>query len=158
MTQWKPRDRKTIDNVSYIKESAIQGCIGGKKDKKGKSKNKEISGGNFLMTFSQKFTVAVFVLAAICLAADYMLTALGLEVNHTVTLTVLGILGVVETGYFGKSFAEKNSRNKYRVGEDGMPFAESSQYQYNNKEYIGNSVPFPSGQIPYNDEEEQNHE
>ena len=129
MTQWKPRDRKTIDNVSYIKESAIQGCIGGKKDKKGKSK----------ITFSQKFTVAVFVLAAICLAADYMLTALGLEVNHTVTLTVLGILGVVETGYFCKSFAEKNSRNQYRVDEDGMPLSMPNkenfgEYQYNNGE------------------------
>ena len=109
MLKLKKSDRQTIGNISYIKESAVLDYIADKSRRGGK------------IDHSKKITVAVFVLTAICVFADYILTALGLEVYHAVTQTILGIFAAVVTGYFGKSLGEKHSRNKHGVDENGVP-------------------------------------
>ena len=56
---------------------------------------------------------AVFVI--IWVSASYVLAVLGFNVNESVTVAVIGSLGVAMIGYYSKSFAEKNSLNKYHI-------------------------------------------
>ena len=99
------RNITTINGINYVKESEVKKYIAARTPKK--------------TEYSKNITAAVFVMTAICITADYTLTALGFEVHHAVTQTVLGILAAVVTGYFGKSFAEKHSRNIHDLDENG---------------------------------------
>ena len=68
--------------------------------------------------FSKLVVSFVFVLSTAWISASYVLAYLGREINTEVTVSVIAtLLGTILT-YSLKSFAEKNSRNKYNVKEN----------------------------------------
>jgi len=69
--------------------------------------------------YSKIITAVLVAFAIICVFADYTLTAVGLEAPHDLTKTVLTTATIQLSGYFAKSFAEKNSRNMFGIDENG---------------------------------------
>ena len=101
----KPKNKITSGGVNYIREDVAKKYVAIRLRKK--------------LDFSKKITVVLIAFAIICVFADYTLTALGMEVPHTLTTTVLTTATIQLSGYFAKSFAEKNSRNMFGVDEYG---------------------------------------
>lgn len=61
---------------------------------------------------------------------SYYLAGQGFDSNSEVTVAVVSVmLAVVYAAYMGKSYAEKNSRNKYDIEIDGAK-KKKSKYSY----------------------------
>jgi type III secretory pathway component EscU len=70
-----------------------------------------------------KIILAIYAISCIVwISMDYLRAFLNsTEINSTVTIAMVSSLVVAILGYYGKSFSEKNSRNKYNVDENGNP-------------------------------------
>ena len=53
---------------------------------------------------------------------SYVLASLGKDPVENLAIAIVSTLIVALLAYFVKSFGEKNSRNKYKVDENGMPY------------------------------------
>ena len=74
------------------------------------------------LDFSKIMIIVVFVCCIIWITDSFVLAHLGKEVNDTVTVTIVtALLGSLVT-YFVSQVRLKESRNKYCVNEDGIPF------------------------------------
>ena len=74
------------------------------------------------LTISHKLIITLLVVSIVWVSASYVLAALGKEALQELSSTVVSVLIIGLVAYFIKSFGEKNSRNKYGVDEDGIPF------------------------------------
>ena len=53
---------------------------------------------------------------------SYVLASFGKDPVENLAIAIVSTLIVALLAYFVKSFGEKNSRNKYKVDENGMPY------------------------------------
>ncbi len=72
---------------------------------------------------SKLFCGIVMIFSIVCTALCFVLAFLGYPVPETLGVTVFG-MGVVDVlGYLFYNGANKNSRNKYGIDVDGVPFS-----------------------------------
>ena len=77
---------------------------------------------NKKMEFSKKITIFAAVLMFIAFLLSVILAFFEKDPIETITGTIITVCGGEILSYYIKSAAEKNSRNKYRVAEDGTPY------------------------------------
>lgn len=80
--------------------------------------------------FKKKLLIWAVLATSVCIIVSYILSACGVESNSDIaTEMIRTCLGAI-IGYCIATLGEKNSRNKYGIGEDGKPlhntFADSS--------------------------------
>lgn len=66
----------------------------------------------------------VVIFGILCVAACFVLAFCGLDVPESLGVTAFGAITGGVGGYLGYHGALKNSRNKYGVDADGIPFAQ----------------------------------
>ena len=74
------------------------------------------------LTISHKLIITLLVVSIVWVSASYVLAALGKEALQELSSTVVSVLIIGLVAYFIKSFGEKNSRNKYGIDENGIPY------------------------------------
>jgi hypothetical protein len=70
-------------------------------------------------------------IATAAVVASYVLAALGLDTNESLTITIFTTSVAYLVAYAGKSLSEKMSRNKHGLGASGLPYSmerEESQW------------------------------
>jgi hypothetical protein len=84
------------------------------KKRKRKKKNKKPK-----IEFTKLLVAIVNIFGILWVEQSYILAFMGYDSNSEVTVTIVSaLLGVVNSGYFLKSFGEKNSMNKFNYHED----------------------------------------
>ena len=90
---------------------------------KGKRENIKPKKERKKLTFSMILTIWSMTLATTAFALSYIWAYLGLNPVSEIATTVLGALGLgSNAGYYIKTAFEKNSRNKYHIDEEGIPY------------------------------------
>ena len=75
------------------------------------------------LTFSQKLILLLLATSIIWVTWSYILATIGREPVESLAIAIVSTLILGLLAYFIKSFGEKNSRNKYKVDECGIPYA-----------------------------------
>ena len=84
---------------------------------------------NKKLTFSQKLLLVLLSISAIWVTWSYILATIGREPVENLAIAIVSTLILGLLAYFIKSFGEKNSRNKYKVDECGIPYAEKMEVE-----------------------------
>lgn len=79
------------------------------------------------LTFSQKLLLVLLSISAIWVTWSYILATIGKEPIENLAIAIVSTLILGLLAYFIKSFGEKNSRNKYKVDECGIPYADYAE-------------------------------
>lgn len=74
------------------------------------------------LTFSQKLLVLLISISTVWVTWSYILATIGKEPVENLAIAIVTTLILGLLAYFIKSFGEKNSRNKYKVDENGIPY------------------------------------
>lgn len=74
------------------------------------------------LTFSQKLILLLLATSIIWVTWSYILATIGREPVESLAIAIVSTLILGLLAYFIKSFGEKNSRNKYKVDECGIPY------------------------------------
>ena len=74
------------------------------------------------LTFSQKLLVLLISISTVWVTWSYILATIGKEPIENLAIAIVTTLILGLLAYFIKSFGEKNSRNKYKVDECGIPY------------------------------------
>ena len=83
-------------------------------------KRKKIEFSKYIVLWAVAFTI-------ICVFISYALAMCGLDTCSEITSNVIiACIGIV-SGYMAKSFAEKNSRNKYGIDEFGNKVCDNEE-------------------------------
>ena len=77
---------------------------------------------NKQLTFSQKLILLLLATSIIWVTWSYILATIGREPVESLAIAIVSTLILGLLAYFIKSFGEKNSRNKYKVDECGIPY------------------------------------
>lgn len=78
--------------------------------------------------FSKFLVIWALIITTVALTTSYILALLGHDPCQEITVSIAGACIAIAVSYEAKSYGEKNSRNKYRVSEDGEPFQEETVY------------------------------
>ena len=81
------------------------------------------------LTFSQKLLLVLLSISAIWVTWSYILATIGREPVESLAIAIVSTLILGLLAYFIKSFGEKNSRNKYKVDECGIPYSEKMEVE-----------------------------
>ena len=84
------------------------------------------------LEFSKWILVAVLVWGMILVTSSFILAAIDKNVNEGVTIAVISTIVGTIMGYMIYQFKLKDSRNKYKVDEEGVPFEIEHQDEENN--------------------------
>ena len=79
------------------------------------------------MEFSKIITVFLILFGVVCITASFILAFLGKDTNDAVTIAAISQLIVSNVGYLSYQYRLKDSRNKYRVDANGIPFEEETE-------------------------------
>lgn len=96
----------------------VQSCIIGAKRchcSKGVEVKKSLS-------YSQKLMLVLICASMAWVTWSYVLASLGKDPVENLAIAIVSTLILGLLAYFIKSFGEKNSRNKYKVDECGVPY------------------------------------
>ena len=93
------------------------------------SKNKQL-------TFSQKLILLLLATSIIWVTWSYILATIGREPVESLAIAIVSTLILGLLAYFIKSFGEKNSRNKYKVDECGIPYELREEGEENESSHI----------------------
>lgn len=74
------------------------------------------------LEFSKLFLLLNWLIAVVWISLSYCLAALGMDSNSDVTVVVVTEVLVVTLGYLLYQFGLKNSRNKYGIDKNGVPY------------------------------------
>lgn len=74
------------------------------------------------LSYSQKLLLVLMCVAISWVTWSYVLASLGKDPVENLAIAIVSTLIVALLAYFVKSFGEKNSRNKYKVDENGTPY------------------------------------
>ena len=74
------------------------------------------------LSYSQKLLLVLICVSTAWVTWSYVLASLGKDPVENLAIAIVSTLIVALLAYFVKSFGEKNSRNKYKVDENGMPY------------------------------------
>lgn len=74
------------------------------------------------LSYSQKLLLVLICASMAWVTWSYVLASLGKDPVENLAIAIVSTLIVALLAYFVKSFGEKNSRNKYKVNEDGTPY------------------------------------
>lgn len=96
----------------------VQNCIIGAKYYR-YSKGVEVKKS---LSYSQKLLLVLMCVAMAWVTWSYVLASLGKDPVENLAIAIVSTLIVALLAYFVKSFGEKNSRNKYKVDENGTPY------------------------------------
>ena len=77
---------------------------------------------NEKIEFSKWILIAVLIWGMILVTSSFVLAALDKNVNEGVTISVIGTVISAILGYMIYQFKMKDSRNKYKVDDEGVPF------------------------------------
>lgn len=77
---------------------------------------------NKKLTFSQKLLLGLLSISAVWVTWSYILATIGREPVENLAIAIVSTLILGLLAYFIKSFGEKNSRNKYKINECGVPY------------------------------------
>ena len=71
-----------------------------------------------------QFVLALYTFACVVwITADYVLAFLNhTNIQATVTVTIIGSVVAALISYYAKSYKEKDSRNRHKVDENGVPY------------------------------------
>lgn len=82
------------------------------------------------MEFSKKLTIALIMFGACGVIASYILAFLGKNANDVVTVTMITQIMATAIGYLLYQYKLKDSRNKNKVDENGIPFEQNKSKIY----------------------------
>ena len=74
------------------------------------------------LSYSQKLLLVLIFAAMAWVTWSYVLASLGKDPVENLAIAIVSTLIIALLAYFIKSFGEKNSRNKYKVDENGTPY------------------------------------
>ena len=74
------------------------------------------------LSYSQKLLLVLICVSTAWVTWSYVLASLGKDPVENLAIAIVSTLILGLLAYFIKSFGEKNSRNKYKVDENGMPY------------------------------------
>lgn len=74
------------------------------------------------LSYSQKLLLVLMCVAISWVTWSYVLASLGKDPVENLAIAIVSTLIIALLAYFIKSFGEKNSRNKYKVDENGTPY------------------------------------
>ena len=86
--------------------------------------------------FSKKLTIFAAILMVVAFSFSVILAFCEKDPIETITGTIVTVCGGEMISYYIKSAAEKNSRNKYGIDSDGIPFANKTQEQSGKEEGV----------------------
>ena len=82
---------------------------------------------NKTLSYSQKLLLVLICTSIAWVTWSYILASLGKDPVENLAIAIVSTLIVALLAYFVKSFGEKNSRNKYKVDENGTPYRADDQ-------------------------------
>lgn len=97
------------------------------------------------LSYSQRLMLVLICASMAWVTWSYVLASLGKDPVENLAIAIVSTLIVALLAYFVKSFGEKNSRNKYKVDENGMPYnveGVSNGYESDNEYSNSNSVDY----------------
>ena len=74
------------------------------------------------LSYSQKLMLVLICASMAWVTWSYVLASLGKDPVENLAIAIVSTLILGLLAYFVKSFGEKNSRNKYKVDENGTPY------------------------------------
>ena len=74
------------------------------------------------LSYSQKLLLVLICVSTAWVTWSYILASLGKDPVENLAIAIVSTLILGLLAYFVKSFGEKNSRNKYKVDENGTPY------------------------------------
>ena len=78
--------------------------------------------GKKTLSYSQKLLLVLICVSTAWVTWSYILASLGKDPVENLAIAIVSTLILGLLSYFVKSFGEKNSRNKYKVDENGTPY------------------------------------
>lgn len=79
------------------------------------------------LEFSKKLVAWALVTTTVCLIISYLLALFDHDPCSEITVSITTACIAIAVAYQGKSFAEKNSRNKYGIGKIGVSIETNGQ-------------------------------
>lgn len=99
------------------------------------------------LSYSQKLMLVLICASMAWVTWSYVLASLGKDPVENLAIAIVSTLILGLLAYFIKSFGEKNSRNKYKVDENGTPYnmegvrnGYESDVEYNDSDSFDYSV------------------
>lgn len=83
-------------------------------------------------TFTQRVISILMVVSVIWVTWSFVLATIGKEPVENLSIAIVSTLIIALLGYFVKNLGEKNSRNKYKVDENGIPWEVEHGYNDGN--------------------------
>jgi hypothetical protein len=89
------------------------------------------------MEFSKMIVTSAFFIMCLWITSSFVLAAMGKDTNTDVAVAAIAYIGAAVVGYFAKDAFCKNSRNKYGIDKDGIPFNYCEKEEEENMEAEG---------------------
>lgn len=73
--------------------------------------------------FAKIIVVISYIFCTIWVTLSYVLSFFGRESVENLSVSIVTVLLSAQVSYFATKFLEKNSRNKYGIDADGIPYS-----------------------------------